>query len=86
MTTEAPATGASAIPPAATTPARAVRRALGRDSLVRRLVLLAAAWSLAVLVAAGLALAAFFSQAETTSFNSALSGSVDRDPSRSEPI
>ncbi len=54
-----------------------VRTALGRDSLVRRLVVLAAAWSLAVLVAAGLALAAFFSQAETSSFNSALSGAID---------
>ena len=59
------------------TPARAVGAVLGRDSLVRRLVLLAAAWSLAVLLVAGLALGAFFSQAETASFNGALSGSVD---------
>lgn len=48
-----------------------------RESLVRRLVLLAAAWSLAVLVAGGLALSAFFSQAAITRFDSGLDNTVD---------
>ncbi|HWA62725.1 MAG TPA: ATP-binding protein [Caulobacteraceae bacterium] len=42
-------------------------------SLVRRLILLASAWSLAVLVVAGLALTVFFAQASTRRFDQGLS-------------
>jgi signal transduction histidine kinase len=49
---------------------------LGKPSLVRRLVLLAATWSLAVLVAAGFALSAFFSQASINRFDDDLSKKV----------
>jgi signal transduction histidine kinase len=48
-----------------------------RSSLVGRLILLAATWSLAVLVAAGVALSVFFSQATTTRFDDELSETVD---------
>ena len=48
-----------------------------RPSLVRRLIVLAAAWSLAVLVAAGLALSAFFNHAAIDRFDDSLSESVD---------
>jgi len=49
----------------------------GRPSLVRRLVLLAAAWSLAVVVLAGLAMSAFFSHAAMQRFDASLSESLD---------
>jgi signal transduction histidine kinase len=48
-----------------------------RSSLVRRLVVLAAAWSLAVLVVAGLALSLFFSHAATNRFDDELANSLD---------
>ena len=51
--------------------------ALGRPSLVRRLVLLAAAWSLAVVVLAGFALSAFFSHAAMERFDGSLSETLD---------
>ena len=50
---------------------------LGRPSLVRRLVLLATVWSLAVLVVAGLALSIFFTQAVTGRFDDILDDTVD---------
>ncbi|MEO8926797.1 MAG: sensor histidine kinase [Caulobacteraceae bacterium] len=50
---------------------------LGRPSLVRRLIVLAAAWSLAVLVAAGLSLSAFYQHAATARFDDELSNTVD---------
>jgi signal transduction histidine kinase len=53
------------------------RPALPRFSLVRRLVALAAGWSLAVLVVGGLALSVFFSQSSTARFDDDLSVSVD---------
>ncbi len=57
---------------------RAERAASGRrPSLVRRLVVLAAAWSLAVLVVAGLALSIFFSHVETARFDDSLTDTVD---------
>jgi len=56
---------------------RAFRRSLVRPSLVRRLIVLAAAWSLAVLVVAGLSLSAFFNHAATARFNDELSNTVD---------
>jgi signal transduction histidine kinase len=46
-------------------------------SLVRRLVLLAAAWSLTVLVVAGIALSLFFSHTATVRFDDELGESVD---------
>jgi signal transduction histidine kinase len=46
-------------------------------SLVRRLVLLAAAWSLAVLVVAGVSLSLFFTHAATTRLDDELSDTVD---------
>ncbi len=46
-------------------------------SLVRRLVLLAAAWSLAVLVVAGISLSMFFSHTATVRFDDELSETVD---------
>src|SRR5205085_3824038 len=49
----------------------------GRSSLVGRLVLLAAAWSLAVLVLAGIALSVFFDQAELTRFDTELAKTVE---------
>jgi signal transduction histidine kinase len=55
----------------------AFRRSLARPSLVRRLIVLAAAWSLAVLVAAGLSLSAFYNHAETARFDDDLSNAVD---------
>jgi signal transduction histidine kinase len=48
-----------------------------RPSLVGRLIFLAASWSLAVLVAAAVALSVFFSQAITTRFDDDLSEVVD---------
>lgn len=48
-----------------------------RSSLVRRLVVLAAVWSLAVLVVAGVALSLFFSHAATTRFDDELADTVD---------
>ena len=58
--------------------ARAERAATRRrPSLVRRLVVLAAAWSLAVLVVAGLALSIFFSHVETARFDDSLTDTVD---------
>lgn len=59
-----------------TGPGAATVRSAG-GSLVRRLVLLAAAWSIAVLVVAGLALSTFFNQAATARFDDALSDSID---------
>lgn len=56
---------------------RAFRRSLARPSLVRRLIVLAAAWSLAVLVMAGLSLSALFNHAATARFNDELSNTVD---------
>ncbi len=53
------------------------RFSLDRSSLVGRLVFLAAAWSLAVLVVAGVALSLFFSRAEIDRFDSGLSVTVD---------
>ena len=50
---------------------------LSRPSLVRRLVLLAAAWSLGVLVLAGLTLSLFFGQSAIARFDSQLSESID---------
>lgn len=55
--------------PAATTPKR--------PSLVRRLVILAAAWSLGVLAVAGVALAALFSQLASARFDDTLDPVVD---------
>lgn len=48
-----------------------------RPSLVGRLIFLAASWSLAVLVAAGVALSLFFSQATTTRFDDDLAETID---------
>ena len=53
------------------------RSSFGRPSLVRRLILLAAAWSLAVLVVAGLSLSAFFDHAATARFDDELSDNID---------
>src|SRR5450631_380045 len=50
---------------------------MGRPSLVRRLVLLAAAWSLPVLLVAGLSLSAFFNQAAMARFDDELSDTID---------
>jgi len=55
----------------------ALFRPLGRASLVGRLVLLAAAWSLTVVVLAGVALSAFFSHAATQRFDNGLSEALD---------
>jgi signal transduction histidine kinase len=49
----------------------------GRSSLVGRLVLLAAAWSLAVLVLAGIALSVFFDEAELTRFDTELAKTIE---------
>lgn len=51
--------------------------ALGRPSLVRRLVLLAAGWSLAVLVATAIVLAMLFQQAAIRRFDQGLSELID---------
>ncbi|MGH7009469.1 MAG: hypothetical protein ACREEX_01405, partial [Caulobacteraceae bacterium] len=48
-----------------------------RGSLTARLIGLAAAWSLAVLVAAGFALSTFFNHASTRRFDDELSDTVD---------
>ncbi len=48
-----------------------------RDSLVGRLIGLAAAWSLAVLIVAGLSLSAFFNYAASNRFDDELSDTVD---------
>jgi signal transduction histidine kinase len=59
-------------------PWRALRaRSPLRASLVWRLVLLAAAWSLAVIILAGVALSAFFSHAATQRFDNGLSEALD---------
>jgi len=50
---------------------------LTRPSLVRRLVALAAVWSLSVLAAGGVALTLFFSQSSTSRFDNELSVEVD---------
>ena len=50
---------------------------LASPSLVRRLVALAAVWSLSVLAAGGLALTLFFSQSSTSRFDDELSAEVD---------
>ena len=50
---------------------------ISRDSLVGRLVWLAAAWSLAVLLAAGIALTAFFHQAVQARFDQSLAEVID---------
>ena len=50
---------------------------LNRPSLVRRLILLAAAWSLLLLVIAGLSLSAFFTRATVNRFDDELSETVD---------
>ncbi len=55
------------------TPARAPRH----PSLVRRLVLLASIWSLAVVIVTGLALIVFFARASTARFDDGLSELVD---------
>ncbi len=52
-------------------------RPLPRASLVGRLVLLAAAWSLAVVVLAGFALSAFFSHAAIQRFDNGLAEALD---------
>jgi signal transduction histidine kinase len=52
-------------------------RPLGRASLVGRLVLLAATWSLTVVVAAGVALSTFFSHAAIQRFDNGLSQALD---------
>lgn len=56
---------------------RVRRSSFGRPSLVRRLILLAAAWSLAVLVVAGLSLSAFFNHTATARFDDELSDNID---------
>ena len=53
------------------------RPPLSSPSLVRRLVALAAVWSLAVLAVGGLALSFFFSQSSTARFDDELSTTVD---------
>ena len=53
------------------------RRVRPRPSLVGRLVVLAAAWSLAVLAVAGLALSLFFSHTENNRFDDQLTEMVD---------
>ncbi|HEY2178865.1 MAG TPA: sensor histidine kinase [Caulobacteraceae bacterium] len=53
---------------------RAPRRG---SSLVRRLVVLAAGWSLAVLIAAGIALSVYFNHAASVRLDDDLTGSVD---------
>ena len=58
-------------------PAARLAASLRRPSLVRRLVLLAAAWSLVVLAVAGLSLTAFFRNAEIHRFDDELSDTVD---------
>lgn len=50
---------------------------LGRRSLVGRLVLLAAGWSLAVLIVTGLSLTAFFQQAALSRFDLGLTDLID---------
>ena len=50
---------------------------LNRFSLVRRLIVLAAAWSLMVLLAAGLALSAFFKHAAMARFDDELGNTID---------
>ena len=50
---------------------------LNRPSLVRRLIVLAAAWSLALLVVAGVSLSAFFNHAAVNRFDDELSETVD---------
>jgi signal transduction histidine kinase len=55
----------------------AVRHSLAKPSLARRLIVLAAAWSLAVLVVAGFSLSAFFSHAAMARFDDELSNTVD---------
>jgi signal transduction histidine kinase len=58
--------------------AAALRPAAGRrPSLVRRLVALAAVWSLVVLAVAGLALSLFFTHSETVRFDDQLTDVVD---------
>ena len=54
-----------------------VGASLRRPSLVRRLIGLAAAWSLILLVIAGIALSAFFTRATVNQFDGDLSDSVD---------
>ncbi len=56
---------------------QAVFASLKRPSLVRRLILLAAAWSLALLLAAGLSLSAFFTQVSIERFDDELATTVD---------
>jgi signal transduction histidine kinase len=63
--------------PAGTARKKGPKRPRPSPSLVGRLVALAAAWSLAVLVAAGLALSAFFNQAELTRLDDILFQNLD---------
>jgi len=53
------------------------RPSAGRSSLVGRLVILAVAWSLTVLLLAGVALSVFFAQAELSRFDTELSETVE---------
>lgn len=54
-----------------------LRHSLARPSLARRLIVLAAAWSLAVLAVAGISLSTFFSHAAMARFDDELSNTVD---------
>jgi signal transduction histidine kinase len=54
-----------------------VKRRIGAPSLVGRLIILAAGWSLLVLLATGLALTAFFNQAALSRFDQGLRDTVD---------
>ena len=56
---------------------KGLSQSLRRPSLVRRLILLAAAWSLVLLVVAGFSLSAFFTRASVTRFDNDLADSVD---------
>jgi len=55
----------------------ALRSSLRRPSLVRRLVALAAAWSVLILAIAGLSLTAFFRNTELHRFDDDISGTID---------
>ena len=67
--------GAQRIDPAALV--KDLGASLNRPSLVRRLIVLAAAWSLGLLVVAGVSLSAFFTSATVNRFDDELSETVD---------
>ncbi len=71
------ATSASATASAVRSPRGLGLESLRAPSLVRRLVILAAAWSLAVLAVAGVALSLFFSQAVMARFDDGLEETVN---------